>query len=224
MGENAVAIMDPRLVIEVDSLPAEGWAFTGTIPAHDVETLLNEGVAEPDLTAPDGMDAALRAYLAGEGLRLEGTVKVVVHKPCGRCIKDAVLKVDLPVRMTLFPAAAPKPPARPAGEDADKPPRKGKRGGGRERDRERESDDPSGGRDPNDLEDVDTATYRNGKADVAGVLREAVLLEVPFSLLCRPDCKGLCQRCGADLNDGPCGCPVGTGDPRLAVLGAIKLD
>ena len=30
-------------------------------------------------------------------------------------------------------------------------------------------------------------------------------------------CKGLCERCGANLNDGPCGCKA-TADPRLAVL------
>ena len=218
-----MAVLDPRLVIDVDNLGAEGWAFADTIAAKDVETLLNEGVEDPDLTAPDGMDANLKAYQAGEGLRLEGKVNVVVHKPCGRCLKDASLKVDLPVRMTLFPA---KGPSRPAEDDDAPKGKRGKRGGAGQRDpkRERESDAPAGGRDPNDLEDVDTATYRAGKADVAGVLREAVLLELPFNLRCRPDCKGLCQRCGADLNEGPCGCPAQAGDPRLAVLGSIKWD
>jgi len=34
---------------------------------------------------------------------------------------------------------------------------------------------------------------------------------VPDAPLCRSDCRGLCPRCGADLNAGPCGC--GTAEP-----------
>jgi uncharacterized protein len=33
---------------------------------------------------------------------------------------------------------------------------------------------------------------------------------VPHFVECRPDCKGLCPRCGANLNDGPCTCPPET--------------
>lgn len=39
-------------------------------------------------------------------------------------------------------------------------------------------------------------------------LREAVLLELPSLPTCREDCKGLCPRCGANLNEGTCDCPV----------------
>jgi uncharacterized protein len=42
--------------------------------------------------------------------------------------------------------------------------------------------------------------------DVTEDLRQAALLEVPARSLCRPDCRGLCPRCGKDLNAGPCGC------------------
>ena len=37
-------------------------------------------------------------------------------------------------------------------------------------------------------------------------VREAVILEVPTAPLCRPDCPGLCSRCGKDLGRGPCDC------------------
>lgn len=33
-----------------------------------------------------------------------------------------------------------------------------------------------------------------------------VLCTIPFGFLCRPDCRGLCQNCGKNLNYGPCGC------------------
>jgi len=44
--------------------------------------------------------------------------------------------------------------------------------------------------------------------DVATAVREELAFAVPSFVLCREDCKGLCQRCGADLNAGPCGCTV----------------
>ena len=39
-------------------------------------------------------------------------------------------------------------------------------------------------------------------------LRESLALELPSLPLCKPDCKGLCPRCGANLNEGPCNCPT----------------
>lgn len=43
--------------------------------------------------------------------------------------------------------------------------------------------------------------------DLRPAVREQWLLAAPGFLECRPDCKGLCPRCGADLNAGPCDCP-----------------
>jgi uncharacterized protein len=62
------------------------------------------------------------------------------------------------------------------------------------------------------------ALIENRKLDLGQVLTEELLISFPSKHLCRPDCKGLCQRCGKDLNEGPCTCPVRELDPRLAVL------
>jgi uncharacterized protein len=43
--------------------------------------------------------------------------------------------------------------------------------------------------------------------DLRASARELLLLELPMVLHCREDCPGLCLKCGADLNAGPCGCP-----------------
>lgn len=45
-----------------------------------------------------------------------------------------------------------------------------------------------------------------GVIDLAEAVREEFALAVPAFVECRPDCAGLCPRCGADLNAGPCGC------------------
>ena len=42
--------------------------------------------------------------------------------------------------------------------------------------------------------------------DTLDDLREMLILERPIRFLCRENCAGLCPRCGAELNNGPCGC------------------
>ena len=50
------------------------------------------------------------------------------------------------------------------------------------------------------------------------LLTECLELSLPFRFLCRDDCKGLCQRCGKNLNEGPCSCEEKEIDPRLEPL------
>ncbi|HCA04531.1 MAG TPA: nucleic acid-binding protein [Ruminococcaceae bacterium] len=45
-----------------------------------------------------------------------------------------------------------------------------------------------------------------------------ILLALPQKFLCSPDCRGLCPKCGANLNNGDCGCDRREIDPRLAIL------
>jgi len=54
-------------------------------------------------------------------------------------------------------------------------------------------------------------------ADLEDIVRTVFVLNVDSKLLCKPDCKGICCRCGKNLNDGPCGCQKEL-DPRFAAL------
>ena len=63
----------------------------------------------------------------------------------------------------------------------------------------------------------------DGKADAGELARTAFILGMDTKTLCSEDCKGLCPRCGADLNLGPCSCKRET-DPRLAVLAKLLED
>lgn len=60
------------------------------------------------------------------------------------------------------------------------------------------------------------------KVDTEPIMLEHVQLNVPMKPLCRPDCKGLCSQCGADLNEGDCNCEAAAGDPRWAALAGLK--
>jgi len=61
----------------------------------------------------------------------------------------------------------------------------------------------------------------DGMIDLAPLVRELSLLALPIKVLCRPDCLGLCQECGANLNLGDCGCDESDIDPRLAMLESL---
>jgi uncharacterized protein len=60
-----------------------------------------------------------------------------------------------------------------------------------------------------------------GEVDLGEAIREEMILAAPTFVLCREDCKGLCPRCGADLNEGPCGCVDDDRDPRWDALRAL---
>ncbi len=56
------------------------------------------------------------------------------------------------------------------------------------------------------------------RLDLDELLREDILLDMPSKFLCSPDCRGICPKCGKNLNEGPCGCAQREIDPRLAAL------
>jgi uncharacterized protein len=61
----------------------------------------------------------------------------------------------------------------------------------------------------------------DGFLDLAPLVRQVSILEIPMQPFCRSDCKGLCAQCGQNLNEGSCGCVTDQIDPRLAGLRAL---
>ena len=68
-----------------------------------------------------------------------------------------------------------------------------------------------------DEENPDIFLLDGNYLELDDVLETCFILSLDSKFLCREDCKGLCDRCGKNLNDGPCGCGKEV-DPRLAVL------
>jgi uncharacterized protein len=63
---------------------------------------------------------------------------------------------------------------------------------------------------------------QNHILDLTEAVRQYALLAVPMKPLCKEDCAGLCPFCGHNLNQGPCGCPSQSADPRWAELSKLK--
>ena len=60
--------------------------------------------------------------------------------------------------------------------------------------------------------------------DVDALVRDELFVHIPVKVLCREDCRGICNRCGANLNYGDCGCDVTEPDPRMAAIRDIFRD
>ncbi len=71
-------------------------------------------------------------------------------------------------------------------------------------------------------EDSGLRAFRGTEVDLAPCVWEELVLAVPPKHLCRKDCAGLCPGCGANLNEGPCGCegpPETPADGRRSLAG-----
>ncbi len=60
-----------------------------------------------------------------------------------------------------------------------------------------------------------------GTIELEPMVRDAVIPAMPFAPLCRPDCLGLCERCGGNRNLGECTCPEEVQDARWSALDVI---
>lgn len=76
---------------------------------------------------------------------------------------------------------------------------------------------------PGATEDGDEYPIMEGHIDLEPMVRDTVVLGMPFSPLCRTECRGLCQRCGGDRNLGECTCGPEV-DPRWSILDELQID
>lgn len=85
--------------------------------------------------------------------------------------------------------------------------------------------------DPESYEDGFELIGPDRVIDLGDAISDAVVMDTPFVVLCQPDCKGLCPTCGANLNEGDCGCAeaaeqawVDSDENPFAALKGLKLD
>ena len=149
---------------------------------------------EAPVEDPDAGEAVIDADLYADETTVfaNGTIKGSVRVACGRCVGPVDVAFEDKLRVTFLPK--------------------------HELEAKAESEDGV------ELEagDLDLFPYDGDAVDLEPLLREALVLAVPYAPLCREDCKGLCPQCGADRNLAPCQCekPI---DPRFEALKGLKL-
>jgi uncharacterized protein len=201
-------------IVEVRDLPTHRHA---DVPAAMVRDALAGLPIRDALEAPESAPAGGGAvdvdlYADGSHVFASGRVKGWVEVACSRCVGPVKIAVDEPVKVTFMPrhelaaleAAEDAEPAKPA--EADEGPEVA-------------------------AEDLDVFPYDGEKIDLTPLVREQLILAVPFAPLCREDCAGLCPQCGADKNAAPCTCDDQSpgasagvaADPRFDALRGLKL-
>lgn len=71
-------------------------------------------------------------------------------------------------------------------------------------------------------EDLEISIFEGDKIDLRELAREQLLLALPAQIFCKEDCKGFCQKCGANQNLIDCNCEENELDPRWAKLKELK--
>lgn len=80
-------------------------------------------------------------------------------------------------------------------------------------------------RDSNEEEESDEVVYyKDRMVDLTDYIWSQIASSLPMKFLCSEDCKGLCQKCGKNLNEGFCSCSVEKGDLRFEKLRELSLN
>jgi uncharacterized protein len=138
--------------------------------------------------------AALRAQQIGAIIEVAGHVATQVRLTCGRCLQGFETSLKSSFALTY----------KQAEPDTDK-------SGSHQEELELTA------------EDMGLIYYRGEEINLKNEIQEQVVLAFPLRVLCRPDCRGLCPKCGAILNTAECNCDRSPPAGKFAVLKNLKL-
>ncbi len=74
------------------------------------------------------------------------------------------------------------------------------------------------------LAEIGLLYFRGEEINLHQGIQEQVVMAFPLQSLCGESCKGLCQKCGSNLNQGECGCEPEPGSNKFAILKDLKLN
>jgi uncharacterized protein len=184
------------LILNVDALEEANQPFEADLQREFLDGILR---ADPPTEFHAGGASVLRgrATKLGRKVLVQAKLRLPLTGQCRRCLKP--VRLDEPVDLIRTYVPEDQAAHRPA---------------------EHRAADTEASFDP---ELVDEETYTGKEIDLAGAVREQILLQVPPPPLCSDDCLGLCAQCGKDLNEGDCGCDRAVVDPRWGALKGIQL-
>ena len=135
----------------------------------------------------------LKAYRVGELIVVDGRFKTPVRFTCVRCLSEFETDLTADFKLTYT--------------------------------RKTESSDrkPDAAEMALNSDEIGLLSFSGLHIDLRPALQEELIMALPMRPLCQPSCKGLCPRCGANLNQGDCECRKQKGHPKFAVLKNLKI-
>ncbi len=170
-----------------------------------------ESIAAAALERPEVLDLGPvrwrgEVVYVDPGFLLRGRLSYDQTLGCNRCLKPHAVSTTADMELLVSVVAHPK-----KGQKAQRPEKPQKPPRAAEEDESELAED-----------DLDTLVVAEEILDTRPIVLEQLQLNIPMKPLCRPDCRGLCPRCGADLNERECSCAAHAPDPRWAALAALK--
>jgi len=162
--------------------------------ASDRFPALKDVDMEGDIGFESPIEVEIRLRWVSRFVAATGKLRTMVRLSCSRCLGSFIKGLSLPFEATYSEEA---PALESSGEEIDI---------------------------ELTAESIDLFRFHGREIDLLEAIQEQVLLALPLRPLCREDCRGLCPQCGADLNQGTCGCVEKPTDPRFAVLKNLKLN
>lgn len=185
------------LTPKIADITAEGVSLSGDLTGEEL------GLTDTDVSIRGTLAVGLDLRAIDRTIYVTGVVEGTAVRQCVRCLKD----FDDPLAFSLRVAYEREVKASSAVAKRDDP-RKKKSAAPPEGEEEERSDD--------------LYFFAGDHLELAPMLREQLILASPMHPLCSEQCRGLCARCGKDLNEGPCRCgEAPTGSP-FQVLRSIK--
>jgi len=144
---------------------------------------------------PAPVKTALSAQQIGDMVEIKGSISTAVRLNCGRCLQSFETPVESSFALTY---------------------------------KQTEPDTDKGSSNQEELEltaeDMGLIYHQGEEINLQNEIQEQVVLTFPLRALCKPDCKGLCPQCGADLNNEECDCNQTPHAGKFAVLKNLKLE
>lgn len=170
-------------------IPEEGLEIAADEGEPWFGGVLRDALGEA-FTAEDRARLAVRILLIEGNVTIEGTIALSQHPTCDRCLVPYREESEIPLHVTLAPLYENRRQQELLQQEEVELVR----------------------------EDLDFAFFEGDRFDLDEVVREQLITAQPMKRLCSESCKGLCQRCGKNWNEGPCDCREEGGDPRWAAL------
>ena len=150
--------------------------------------ILAEMIANGECEFTAPLRTALRALRIGDLVEIDGEIETSVRLPCSRCLQPFETPLNSSFALTYMQQTA------AVMEDIE----------------------------PQEVElsaeDMAIVYFQGEKINLKDAIQEHVVMEFPLRPLCKVDCKGLCPRCGADMNEDPCDCEQGPSPGKFAAL------
>jgi uncharacterized protein len=183
-----------QMRVNIDEIKEDALSRSWDLSREEVDEMLRGDRAGYRAHGPAHVEARLSKVERRVFLHASSTP--VLTAPCGRCLSPVTVEVPVRIELTFVPEGEAREASGASVTD---------RGVGH-----------TGGSFA--AAAVDEETYAGKVIDLDPAVREQILLSIPGYPVCRESCKGLCPVCGANLNDGDCGCDRRTPDPRWAGL------